>query len=91
MNTLQGIMDQIRSSQDHLQNLGVRPSAETAQPEPRVSAAGPASISSLPVGDALNLSFNPAQFKPGELESAHKPLDPNRVAQLLGLVEEPQA
>ncbi len=91
MNTLQGIMDQIKTSQDHLQTLGVRPAGEAAQPEAHVSPVGPAAVNSMPVGDSLNLSFNPAQFKPGELESVHKPLDPNRVAMLLGLVEEPQA
>jgi hypothetical protein len=94
MNTLQGIMEQIRIGQDmaHNLNLSGRPPTQAARlgvPAENAAteaAAQTAAVATPPLeGDSQHLSFNPAQINQASLENAHRPLDPNRVAQLLGL------
>lgn len=88
MNTLQGIMEQIKLGQNMAQDISVRlPAQEIPQPGPALAAQAPAPASERPVGDIQSLAFNPAQMNPADLESAHRPLDPDRVARLLGLLD----
>ena len=97
MNTVQNIMDQIKLGQDMAHSLG-RPQAQTrpqgiAQPtsaqglapENQISPA--AAVPVQPQADTQAIAFNPAQINTSDLESAHKALDPDRVARLLGLLD----
>ena len=93
MNTMQGIMGQIKLEQNMAYGLE-RPQGQGASQA--VSAGGIASQGAsspvaaapiLPEADTQAIAFNPAQMKAADLEGAHNALDPDRVARLLGLLD----
>ena len=82
MNTIQGIMDQIKIGQDQISGLNSRLPAQGARPGVEgAPAAAPIQA------DSQSIAFNPAQMSPTDLQNAHNPLDPDRVARLLGLLD----
>ncbi len=88
MNTLQGLMDQIKLGQNMAHDISVNlPAREISQPAPAAAAQAPVMAPEIPAGDTQSLAFNPAQMNPTDLENAHRPLDPERVARLLGLLD----
>ncbi len=88
MNTLQGLMDQIKLGQNMAHDISVRlPAQEISQSAPAAATQASAPAPELSAGDSQSLAFNPAQMNPTDLENAHRPLDPERVARLLGLLD----
>lgn len=83
MNTIQGIMEQIKTGQEHISGIsGQLPAREVAP------GAAPAAVAApLAAADSQSIAFNPAQINAADLQNTHKPLDPDRVARLLGLLD----
>ena len=81
MNTIQGIMEQIKIGQDQISGINGQLPAQAAR-----SGAAPAPAAA-PAADSQSIAFNPAQMSSTDLENAHQPLDPERVARLLGLLD----
>lgn len=95
MSTLQGITNPFNIGQNLPQNAPLRlpaqdvtQAAENAagQTTPTILQAQAMTAERL-TGDSQSLAFNPAQINSSDLESAHRPLDPDRVARLLGLLD----
>ena len=82
MNTIQGIMEQIKIGQDQISGLNGQLPAQDVRPD-----AAPAPAAAPAQTDSRSIAFNPAQMTSTDLENAHKPLDPERVARLLGLLD----
>ena len=87
-------MEQIKASQDQAYAIsGQLPAQGTREGAPLggiASQAASQAAAKAPVqaaGDSQSIAFNPAQINPTDLESAHKALDPDRVARLLGLLD----
>lgn len=87
MNTIQGLMEQIKLSQNQISGLnGQLPAKGISQDAPAATPA-PAAPAAVMAADSQSIAFNPAQINASDLESAHKALDPDRVARLLGLLD----
>ena len=82
MNTIQGIMEQIKIGQEQISGINGQLPAQGLH-----SGAAPASAVAPTQADSQNIAFNPAQMSSSDLQNAHKPLDPERVARQLGLVD----
>ncbi len=76
-------MEQIKAGQEHISGIsGQLPAREIAR-----DAAPAAQAAPLTAADSQSIAFNPAQMNSSDLQNAHKPLDPDRVARLLGLLD----
>ena len=82
MNTIQGIMEQIKIGQGQISGLNGQLPAQGVRPD-----AAPAPSAAPVQADSQSIAFNPAQMTSTDLQNAHKPLDPERVARLLGLLD----
>ena len=81
-------MEQIKLSQNQISGLsGQLPAKGISQDAPPAAAVAPAAPAAVMAADSQSIAFNPAQINASDLESAHKALDPDRVARLLGLLD----
>ena len=94
MNTMQAIINPFNIGQDLPQNAILRAPAQEAaesvaerKAPAALQAQAPAMAAERLTGDSQSLAFNPAQINSTDLENAHRPLDPDRVARLLGLLD----